>query len=166
MYSGHQIAWSDLPMLFTRDFVTRENYWQIASLVTQKIVIHGYWCIILYIIIVVIFMMCRFYENAGFTWSSSHAGVVRLLLETCAEILTILPTSSKHVSLGTGFPGLGIGDMSYQRCMTLRIGTNNIVGGSIKAWEGGHGWPLTEKTSIYIYIYMCVCVCVYCLYLV
>ena len=23
-------------MIFTRDFVTRENYWQIASLVTQK----------------------------------------------------------------------------------------------------------------------------------
>ena len=29
-------SWSDLPMSFTRDFVTRENYWQIASLVTPK----------------------------------------------------------------------------------------------------------------------------------
>ena len=29
-------SWSDLPMIFTRDFVTRENYWQIASLVTQN----------------------------------------------------------------------------------------------------------------------------------
>ena len=29
-------SWGDLPMIFTRDFVTRENYWQIASLVTQK----------------------------------------------------------------------------------------------------------------------------------
>ena len=28
--------WSDLPMIFTCDFVTRENYWQIASLVTRK----------------------------------------------------------------------------------------------------------------------------------
>ena len=31
---GH--SWCDLPMIFTRDFVTRENHWQIASLVTQK----------------------------------------------------------------------------------------------------------------------------------
>ena len=37
-------------MSFTRDFVTRENLWQIASLVTQKIVIHGNSCIILYLI--------------------------------------------------------------------------------------------------------------------
>ena len=29
-------SWSDLPIIFTLDFVTRENYWQIASLVTQK----------------------------------------------------------------------------------------------------------------------------------
>ena len=33
-FLGH--SWCDLPMIFTRDFVTRENYWQIASLVTQK----------------------------------------------------------------------------------------------------------------------------------
>ena len=31
---GH--SWCDLPMIFTLDFVTRENHWQIASLVTQK----------------------------------------------------------------------------------------------------------------------------------
>ena len=30
------VMWGDLPMIFTRDFVTRENHWQIASLVTQK----------------------------------------------------------------------------------------------------------------------------------
>ena len=33
-FGGH--SWGDLPMIFTRDFVTRENHWQIASLVTQK----------------------------------------------------------------------------------------------------------------------------------
>ena len=33
-FLGH--SWGDLPMIFTRDFVTRENHWQIASLVTQK----------------------------------------------------------------------------------------------------------------------------------
>ena len=33
-FFGH--SWCDLPMIFTRDFVTRENHWQIASLVTQK----------------------------------------------------------------------------------------------------------------------------------
>ena len=36
-------------MIFTRDFVTRENHCRIASLVTKKIVIHGNSCIILYI---------------------------------------------------------------------------------------------------------------------
>ena len=29
-------SWCDLPMIFTRDFITHENIWQIASLVTQK----------------------------------------------------------------------------------------------------------------------------------
>ena len=29
-------SWGDLPMIFTRDFVTRENHWQITSLGTQK----------------------------------------------------------------------------------------------------------------------------------
>ena len=33
-FVGH--SWCDLPMIFTRDFVTRENHWQIASLVNQK----------------------------------------------------------------------------------------------------------------------------------
>ena len=43
----------------------------------------------------------------------------------------ILPTSSKHVSPGMRFLGLGIGGLSHQSCMSLHIGTNNIVGGSI-----------------------------------
>ena len=42
----------------------------------------------------------------------------------------ILPTSLKHVSLGMHFLGLGIGVLSHQCCMSLHIGTNNIVGGS------------------------------------
>ena len=33
--------------------------------------------------IIIIFMMCRFNEYAGFTWSSCHAGVVRFLLDGC-----------------------------------------------------------------------------------
>ena len=43
-----------------------------------------------------------------------------------------LPTSSKHVSPGMRFLGLGIGGLSHQSCMSLHIGTNNNVGGSIK----------------------------------
>ena len=42
-----------------------------------------------------------------------------------------LPTSSKHVSPGMRFLGLGIRGLSHQSCMSLHIGTNNIVGGSI-----------------------------------
>ena len=42
----------------------------------------------------------------------------------------ILPTSSKHVSPGMRFLGPGIGGLSHQSCMSLHIGTNNIVGGS------------------------------------
>ena len=45
----------------------------------------------------------------------------------------ILPTSSKHVSVGMHFLGLGIGGLSHQSCKSLHIGTNNIVGGSIKS---------------------------------
>ena len=33
-FFGH--SWGDLPMIFTRDFVTRENHWQITPLVTKK----------------------------------------------------------------------------------------------------------------------------------
>ena len=36
-------------MIFTRDFDTREIHWQITSLVTKKIGIHGNSYIILYI---------------------------------------------------------------------------------------------------------------------
>ena len=36
-------------MIFTSDEVTSENHWQIASQVTQKIVIHGDECIILFL---------------------------------------------------------------------------------------------------------------------
>ena len=28
-------SWGDLPMIFTCDFVTRENHWQITSLLTK-----------------------------------------------------------------------------------------------------------------------------------
>ena len=34
-------------------------------------------------LIITIFMMCRFSDYAGFTWSSCHAGVVRFLLDGC-----------------------------------------------------------------------------------
>ena len=42
-FLGHE--WGDLPMIFTSDEVTSENYRQIASRVTPKIVIHGNECI-------------------------------------------------------------------------------------------------------------------------
>ena len=47
----------------------------------------------------------------------------------------ILLTSSKHVSPGMRFLELGIGGLSHQSCMSLHIGTNNIVGGSINGWN-------------------------------
>ena len=37
----------------------------------------------LFFIIIIIFMMCRFNEYAGFMWSNCHAGVVRFLLDGC-----------------------------------------------------------------------------------
>ena len=48
----------------------------------------------------------------------------------------ILPSSSKHVSVGMPFLGLSIGGLSHQSCMSLHIGTNNILGGSIKTHKG------------------------------
>ena len=55
-----------------------------------------------------------------------------------------LPTSSKHVSPGMRFLGLGIGGLSHQSCMSLHIGTNNIVGGSINIDSPNYVdmWPL------------------------
>ena len=43
----------------------------------------------------------------------------------------VTQAQSKHVSPGMQFLGLGIGGLSHQSCMSLHIGTNNIVGGSI-----------------------------------
>ena len=52
-----------------------------------------------------------------------------------------LPTSSQHVPVGMHFLGLGIRGLSHQRCMSLHIGTSNIVGGSMNlrtgCWTGG-----------------------------
>ena len=42
-----------------------------------------------------------------------------------------MSTSSIHVSVGMAFLGLGIRGMSHQSCMSLCIGTDNIIGGSI-----------------------------------
>ena len=36
---GH--SWGDLPMIFTHDFVTRKNHWQITPLMTKKSVTHA-----------------------------------------------------------------------------------------------------------------------------
>ena len=41
-------SWGDSAMIFTRDFVTRENHCRIASFVA-KIVIHGDECFILFL---------------------------------------------------------------------------------------------------------------------
>ena len=46
-FLGHE--WGDLPTIFTSDFVTRENRWQIASRVTQKIVTYGNECVNLFL---------------------------------------------------------------------------------------------------------------------
>ena len=37
------------------------------------------------LVMIIIFMMCRFNEYTGFTWSSCHAGDVRSLLDGCYE---------------------------------------------------------------------------------
>ena len=55
-------------------------------------------------------------------------------IHLCSRHTSAIPayvTSSKHVSPGMRFLGLGIGGLSHQSCMSLHIGTNNIVGGSI-----------------------------------
>ena len=57
-----------------------------------------------------------------------------------------LPTSSKHVSPGMRFLGLGIGGLSHQSCMSLHIGTNNIVGGSIST-RCGSLYPKCNRIS-------------------
>ena len=58
---------------------------------------------------------------------------VRRVTYICVHVTQaqILLTSSKHVSPGMRFLELGIGGLSHQSCMSLHIGTNNIVGGSI-----------------------------------
>ena len=54
-------------------------------------------------------------------------------IHLCSRYTSAIPTtSSKHVSPGMQFLGLGIGGFSHQSCMSLHIGTNNIVGGSIR----------------------------------
>ena len=65
----------------------------------------------------------------------------------------ILPTSSKHVSVGMQFLRLGIGGLSHQSCMSLHIGTNNIVGGSINWFNKPSAcrWFVTPWRSFAVY---------------
>ena len=90
--------------------------WQCHSCCCCHYYCYYFIIIVIIIFIIIIFIMRRFNEYARFTWSSCHAGVVQLLLETCAQILTILSTSSKHVLVGMTFLGLDIGGMSHQSC--------------------------------------------------
>ena len=69
-------------------------------------------------------IMTAFEWNTFFVWRVTYI-CVRV---TQAQIL---PTPSKHVSVGMQFLRLSIGGLSHQSCMSLHIGTNNIVGGSI-----------------------------------
>ena len=62
-----------------------------------------------------------------------------------------LPTSSKHVSPGMRFLGLGIGGLSHQSCMSLHIGTNNIVGGSITVVDFAHASGVISKSEVLFY---------------
>ena len=79
---------------------------------------------------------------------------ILLLTMICVHVTQaqILPTSSKHVSLGMRFLGLGIGGLSHQSCMSLHIGTNNIVGGSKSAVKGPERWrsPLSPLIDIFL----------------
>ena len=62
----------------------------------------------------------------------------------------ILPTSSKHVSVGMQFLRLGIGGLSHQSCMSLHIGTNDIVGGSISLIQAKvKRWLDTEDIQLF-----------------
>ena len=61
-----------------------------------------------------------------------HPVVMRVL----SDFYWRLPVSSKHASVGIAFLGLGIESVSQQCCMSLRVGTNNIVGSSINQY--GH----------------------------
>ena len=47
-------------MIFTRDFVTRENYWQIASLVTQKSLF-----MVTHVLFFMGFILCHWTQPAG-----------------------------------------------------------------------------------------------------
>ena len=91
-FFGH--SWCDLPMISTRDFVTRENHWQLPHS-WPKIIIHGNSCIILYII-------------------NSHNGLVpvrcQAIIWTNDDLLLIRP-------LKTNFIGISIRHMSNFRAM-------------------------------------------------
>ena len=59
-----------------------------------------------------------------------------------------LPTSSKHVSPGMQFLRLGIGGLSHQSCMSLHIGTSNVVGGSISIVQLKFGVDIQRQLKL------------------
>ena len=88
--------------------------------------------------------MTAFEWKAFFVWRVTYI---------CVHVTQaqFLPTSSKHVSPGMRFLGLGIGGLSHQSCMSLHIGTNNIVGGSnIRNVSVTPIWPcVNSKLEVY-----------------
>ena len=87
-------------------------------------------------------IMTAFERKTFFVWRVTYI---------CVHVTQaqFLPTSSKHVSPGMRFLGLGIGGLSHQSCMSLHIGTNNIVGGSITRKFRSDPGSRTNNTAVF-----------------
>ena len=89
---GH--SWCDLPMIFTRDFVTRENNWQNRLTRDPKIVIHGNSCIILYIIRLDIFANFQLWFRLNWHWPQGMGEPLHLDVFHWKPRFVTVPTKS------------------------------------------------------------------------
>ena len=76
-------SWGDLPMIFTRDFVTRENHWQITPVVTKKS---------LFTVTHALFFICKLDSikiGKGIPQFDCHISLYRLTMPTSENFLDI-----------------------------------------------------------------------------
>ena len=89
--------------------------------------------IIIYIInIIIIFIMCRFFNAPGL-----RDPIVMWVIFFMGDLCTNSHNSGYVIKICLGwhgFSGARYRGISRQSCMSLHIGTNNIVGGSITRW--------------------------------
>ena len=133
-------SWCDLPMIFTRDFVTRENHWQITSLVNKKPL---FTITLALFFIHILLRVC--YPTQSIPWLLASPGQV-----SAATCMTLINFSWKvSVSLQWCHNGRdGVSNHQLLDCLLKRLSRRRSKkhqsSASLALVRGIHRWPVNS----------------------